>query len=55
MKKPFKHTAFILHWSLCASIGTVVAAEPESCLQVKMADPRPDRYLTPPTPWPVSC
>ncbi len=38
MKKPFKHALFCIA-ALCASIGTVVAAEPESCLQVKMADP----------------
>ena len=38
MKKPFKHALFCIA-ALCASIGSVVAAEPQSCLQVKMADP----------------
>ena len=38
MKKPLQHALFCIA-ALCASIGTVVAAEPQSCLQVKMADP----------------
>jgi glycine betaine/proline transport system substrate-binding protein len=38
MKKPFKRALFCIA-ALCASIGSVVAAEPQSCLQVKMADP----------------
>jgi len=38
MKKPFKHALFCIA-ALCATIGTVSAAEPQSCMQVKMADP----------------
>jgi glycine betaine/proline transport system substrate-binding protein len=38
MKKPLKQ-ALICIAALCASIGPVVAAEPQSCMQVKMANP----------------
>ena len=38
MKKTFKHALFCIA-ALGACIGTVSAAEPQSCLQVKMADP----------------